>query len=65
MQSFVYVLIAAPFIVLAVLVQTPFGEIRLSIPARVACFVFGALMSQVYLDLIGQLEAHTNSKYAI
>jgi hypothetical protein len=65
LQSFVYVLISMPFIVLAVLVQTPFGEIHLSIPARVACFVAGALASEVYRDLICQLELHTKGNYAI
>ncbi len=54
-----------PFVVLAVLVQTPFGEIHLPIVERVLCFMAGALASELYLDLTSPLELNTKGNYAI
>ena len=65
LQGFGYLLIAMPFVVLAVLVQTPFGEIHLPIVERVLCFMAGALASELYLDLTSPLELNTKGNYAI
>jgi hypothetical protein len=54
-----------PFVTLAVLVGTPFGEIHLSIAGRVLCFVIGAQVGQLYLDLTSQFELCTKDNYAI
>jgi len=59
LQSLICVLIAMPFVVSAVLVRTPFGEIHLSMAGRVVCFVIGAQASQLYLDVTSQLELRT------
>jgi hypothetical protein len=55
LQAFVTTAISMPFVVVVVLVQTPFGEIHLSLPARAACFVVGALAGELYLDATSHL----------
>lgn len=65
LQSFVFTLIAMPFVVCAVLVNTPFREVHLPIAVRIACFVVGAQASQLYLDLTSALELRTKGNRSI